>query len=139
MSWRGIKGGVEAAKQKHSVVMCPSSHLYFIYYQSKDVENEPFARGGFLPLEKVYSYEPIPEELTDEESRLILGAQGCVWTEYIGSDKKMEYMLFPRICALAEVVWSPKEQKDFRNFGKRMELEYQRMDLYKVNYKDYRK
>lgn len=139
MSWRGEKGGIEAAKMGHPVVMTPSSHLYFIYYHTEDRGKEPKSHGAVLPLEKVYSYEPIPAELNAEESRLILGAQGCLWAEYIASSKMMEYMLFPRICALSEIVWSPREQKNFDSFEERMKSEYPRLDVYNINYRDYRK
>lgn len=135
MSWRGIKGGIEAANQKHNVVMSPGSHLYFDHYQSEDTEREPLAIGGFLPLEKVYSYEPVPEELSAENAKYVMGAQANVWTEYIPSTMQTEYMLFPRVCALAEVVWSPKDKKDFADFEKRMDTEYKRLDTYKVNYR----
>ncbi len=135
MSWRGEKGGIAAAKEKHNVVMSPNSYLYFDYYQSEDTEKEPLAIGGFLPLEKVYSYEPVPKELADDEKHFILGAQANVWTEYIASTMKAEYMLFPRVCALAEVVWSPKDKKNFTDFEKRMDTEYQRLDMYGVNYR----
>lgn len=134
MSWRGVKGGIAAAKQKHTVVMSPNSHMYFDHYQTRDTKDEPLAIGGFLPLKKVYSYEPIPEELTQEEQKYILGAQANVWTEYIPSTSHAEYMLFPRVCALAEVVWTPKVKKDFIEFEKRMVTEYKRLDMYKVNY-----
>ena len=135
MSWRGIKGGIAAAKEKHNVIMSPNSHMYFDHYQSENKEKEPLAIGGFLPLDKVYSYEPIPEELTADEQQYVLGAQANVWTEYIPSIKQVEYMLFPRICALSEVVWSPKAKKDFVDFEKRMETEYVRMDKFGINYR----
>lgn len=134
MSWRGIKGGIAAAQQKHNVVMTPSTHLYFDYYQTKDTEKEPLSIGGYLPLEEVYSYEPVPEELTADEQQYILGAQANVWTEYIPSAMQLEYMLFPRICALSEIVWSPKNKRNFQDFEKRMESEYKRLDQLKVNY-----
>ena len=119
MSWRGISGGIEAAKSGHDVIMTPTSHCYFDYYQS-DHPDEPLAIGGFLPLEKVYSYEPIPEELNEAEAKYVLGAQANVWTEYIPTTKQLEYMTFPRMCALAEVVWSKKEARDFDNFLQRV-------------------
>src|SRR5699024_4171027 len=94
MSWRGIKGGIEAAKQHHDVIMTPTSYLYLDYYQASP-ETEPLTIGGWVPLQKVYSYEPVPEELTAEESKYILGAQGNVWTEYMKSGEKVEYMAYP--------------------------------------------
>ena len=139
MSWRGVKGGIEAAKQKHEVVMTPNSHMYFDYYQKENHEAEPLAIGGYLPLEKVYSYEPVPEELSAEEAKYIIGAQANVWTEYIANTNYLEYMLFPRICALSEVAWSPKSAKDFADFQKRMESEYSRLKMYGINYFDYSK
>jgi len=135
MSWRGVKGGIEAANQKHNVVMSPGTHMYFDHYQSQNTEKEPLAIGGFLSLEKVYSYEPVPEELSAENAKYVMGAQANVWTEYIPSTKHAEYMLFPRVCALSEVVWSPKEKKDFTNFEQRMETEYKRLDRFGVNYR----
>ena len=105
MSWRGITGAIQAAKQHHDVILTPNSHCYFDHYQSTN-DDEPLAIGGFLPLEKVYSFNPIPNELTEEESKYVLGAQGNVWTEYIPTSSKVEYMAFPRAIALSEVVWS---------------------------------
>ena len=120
MSWRGVKGGIEAAKQDHNVIMTPNSHCYFDHYQSKDTDNEPLSIGGFLPVEKVYSYEPVPEELSADQRHYILGAQGNIWSEYIPTDEHMEYMALPRATALSEVVWSQKEDKDFEDFKSRL-------------------
>ena len=133
MSWRGTKGAIDAAKQKHPVVMTPTSHCYFDYYQS-DNEDEPIAIGGFLPLEKVYSFNPIPEELTSEESQYIIGAQGNLWTEYMPTSKHVEYMAFPRMIAMSEVVWSEPEQKDYDGFISRLEQFYKRLDALNINY-----
>lgn len=119
MSWRGTEGGTEAAKQGHYVVMTPGSHCYFDHYQG-DPTNEPLAIGGYTPVEKVYAYEPIPDELNESERHFILGAQGNVWTEYIDSEEHVEYMIFPRLCALAEVVWTPAEQKNWIDFRTRL-------------------
>ncbi|MFI3261950.1 MAG: glycoside hydrolase family 20 protein [Rikenellaceae bacterium] len=116
MSWRGISGGIEAAKLGHDVVMTPTSHLYFDYYQTTDTKHEPLAIGGFLPLEKVYSYEPIPESLTAEQAKHILGAQANLWTEYVPTFSHLTYMLLPRLAALSEVQWTNKEKKDYDNF-----------------------
>jgi hexosaminidase len=133
MSWRGINGAVTAAKQHHDVILTPGSHCYFDHYQSTN-ENEPVAIGGFLPLEKVYSFNPIPAELTKEESKYVLGAQGNVWTEYMQTEDKVEYMMFPRIVALSEVVWSKPENKDYESFKSRL-IQYQkRLDMLDVNY-----
>jgi len=134
MSWRGITGGIEAAKQGHDVIMSPTSYCYFDFYQG-DPRFEPKAIGGNLTMEKVYSYEPAPEELNEEEAKHILGAQGNVWTEYIPDEKQVEYMALPRMSALAEVVWSPKDMRDFEAFTFRMERQYQRFDAMKLNYR----
>ena len=120
MSWRGTKGGIAAARAGHDVVMAPTTHTYFDYYQSKDKKKEPLAIGGFLPLRKAYEFEPIPKELTAEQAKHVLGAQGQLWTEYIPNPKKAEYMGFPRYCALAEVVWTKPESKDYSNFIERL-------------------
>ena len=133
MSWRGIEGGITAAKEKHNVVMTPGSHCYFDYYQS-DPETEPLAIGGYTTLEKVYSYEPIPEELTNEQAKYIVGAQGNVWTEYIKTEDYLEYMVYPRAIALAEVVWSPKNRRNYTDFVERLLIHFKRLDYLKVNY-----
>ena len=106
-------------------------HCYFDYYQS-DNEKEPLAIGGFLPLEKVYGFHPIPKELTEKESRYVLGAQGNVWTEYMPNEKDVEYMAFPRMIALSEVVWSKAENKDYTDFINRLELYHKRLDAWNV-------
>ena len=133
MSWQGIKGGIEAAEQGHDVVMAPTSHVYLDYYQG-DPESEPLAIGGNLPLEKVYGFDPTPEELGEEEAQHILGAQANLWTEYIPTGEKAEYMIFPRACALAELVWTSKENKDFQDFSNRLEYHLRRLDDLGVNY-----
>ncbi len=133
MSWRGIKGAVEAAKQHHNVIMTPNSHCYFDYYQS-DQDDEPLAIGGFLPLEKVYGFNPIPDELMVEESHYILGAQGNVWTEYMTDEKQVEYMVFPRMLAMSEVAWSKPELKNYENFITRLENFHLRLDALDINY-----
>lgn len=120
MSWRGEEGGIEAARQGHDVIMSPTSHCYLDYYQSQDPD-EPLAIGGYLPLEKVYNYHPVPEELAAEAAKHILGVQGNLWTEYISTPKKAEYMAFPRGFALAEAGWTKKENKDFNSFIDRLE------------------
>ena len=135
MSWRGTEGGITAAKQHHEVVMTPTSHCYFDYYQSEDKENEPLAIGGFLPLEKVYELEPVPGVLTDEEAKYIIGAQANVWTEYIATGDKVEYMLLPRLSALSEVVWTPKEKKDWADFRTRLDRQVGLYDKLEWNYR----
>ena len=136
MSWRGTEGGIAAAKQQHEVIMTPGTHCYFDHYQSKD-PNEPVAIGGFTPLEKVYAFNPIPSELSEEASQYILGAQANVWTEYITSEDHVEYMVFPRILALSEVDWTgPTEdfENDYALFKERLQLFTERMDALQIKY-----
>jgi len=133
MSWRGVKGGIEAAKQHHDVIMSPSTFMYFDYYQGEPYL-EPSAIGGLLTLEKVYSYEPVPEELTATEAKFIKGVQGNVWAEYIHSPAEAEYMAFPRAAALAEVSWSDPKQKNWEDFKRRMEAVYQHYGAANINY-----
>jgi len=135
MSWRGTKGGIEAARAQHDVVMTPTTHVYLDYYQSKDQNAEPLAIGGFLPLETVYSFEPIPSELEPQYVKHILGGQANVWTEYMPNPKKVEYMAFPRLTALAEVVWTPKEKKDYANFLVRLREHITRLQALDVNFR----
>ena len=120
MSWRGVKGGVAAAKAGHDVIMTPTSHVYFDYYQG-DPKTEPQAIGGYTPLKKVYSYEPIPEELSAEEAKYVLGSQANLWTEFIKTTSHAEYMVLPRMTALSEVLWSAKDQRDWPGFQKRLQ------------------
>jgi hexosaminidase len=134
MSWRGIDGGIAAARAGHDVVMAPGSHTYFDHYQSADTAAEPLAIGGFLPLDTVYAYEPVPAALTPEEARHVLGAQGQLWTEYIPDAKRVEYMAFPRACALAEVLWTPREGKDYADFLRRLAPHLERLAVLDVNY-----
>ena len=133
MSWRGFDGAIEAAKQQHNVILTPGSHCYFDHYQSEN-KDEPLAIGGFLPLEKVYSLNPIPDALTEEEAKYVLGAQGNVWTEYMPNSKKVEYMVFPRILALSEVVWTNPKQKNYENFVSRVEYFHRRLNALDINY-----
>jgi hexosaminidase len=134
MSWRGEKGGITAAKSRHDVIMTPTDFLYFDYGQG-DPQYEPLNIGNYVTLEKVYSYNPQPSELTDEEKRYILGAQGNVWTEYLKTPDKVEYMVFPRLLALSEVVWSPLEAKNYADFTRRLQYHFQRLDKQNVNYR----
>jgi len=133
MSWQGEEGGIAAAKQGNYVVMTPGSHCYFDYYQG-DPTNEPLAIGGYITVEKVYSYEPIPAELTPDQQKYILGAQGNLWTEYVSNEKQVEYMIFPRLCALSEVVWSPKEVRNYENFRNRLLKHFGLFDKSGINY-----
>lgn len=134
MSWRGEEGGIDSAKAGHDVVMAPNEHTYLDYYQSKTTP-EPFAIGGFLPLEKVYGYEPIPAALPADKHKHVLGAQGQLWTEYMPNPGQVEYMAWPRLAAIAEVVWSPREGKDFADFQRRMKAHYPRLDALDVAYR----
>ncbi len=120
MSWRGMEGGIDAANMGHDVIMTPTSHCYFDYYQSDD-PNEPLAIGGYLPLEMVYSFEPTPADIAPDKEHHILGAQANLWTEYLKTPQSVEYMILPRMLALAEVVWSPKEKRNYEDFTKRLE------------------
>ena len=120
MSWRGMEGGIKAAQLGHDVIMTPTSFCYFDYYQTADTKDEPLGIGGYVPIEKVYSLEPVPAVLTEEQSKHILGAQANLWTEYIHSSEHVEYMVLPRMAALAEVQWTQPEKKDFKDFTKRM-------------------
>ena len=132
MSWRGEEGGIEAAKQKHDVIMTPGSHCYIDHSQSKNEDSVTI--GGYLPLEKVYGYEPIPAALNDEQAKHILGAQGNVWTEYMQYPSKVEYMIFPRMIALSEVLWSPKEKRNWKYFEKRLPALLERLNRQKINF-----
>ena len=120
MSWRGEGGGIEAAKQKHNVIMSPNTYLYFDYYQTKDIDNEPLAIGGYLPLENVYNYEPMPKSLTPEEQKYIIGVQANMWVEYIPTFSQVEYMELPRMAALSEIQWSGAEKKNYDCFLSRL-------------------
>ena len=133
MSWRGTNGAVEAAKAGHDVIMTPTSHAYFDYYQSEN-DDEPLAIGGFLPLEKVYHFNPIPVELNDEEAIHVLGVQGNVWTEYMTTSEQVEYMAFPRMLAMSEVAWSADENKNYDSFINRVEYFHKRLDAMDINY-----
>lgn len=118
MSWRGSAGGEEAVRQGHDAIMVPNSHFYFDYYQSLDVDNEPFGIGGFIPVDMVYSYEPYTDKMTEEEKSHILGIQANIWTEYIKTEDHLQYMLLPRMTALSEVQWCQPENKDWERFTK---------------------
>ena len=134
MSWRGMAGGIAAAQEGHDVIMTPTSHVYFDYYQG-DPEHEPLAIGGFTPLETVYAFEPIPDELTAEQAHHVIGAQGNVWTEYMQTADHVEYMVFPRLLALAEVVWSPRERRSWSGFTNRLGSALRYLDRFGVNYR----
>lgn len=134
MSWRGTEGGIAAARLKHPAVMSPGQPCYFDHYQVKEKENEPLAFGGYNSLEAVYTYNPMPTELTVEEQQYILGAQGNLWTEYVPDFKQVEYMALPRMCALAETLWTKPEQKNYNAFLTRLRNHARLLDVEKANY-----
>jgi hexosaminidase len=136
MSWRGEEGGIAAARAGHDVVMAPEQFVYLDYYQAKGPD-EPPAIGGFTPIEKVYGYEPIPKSLTPAEAARVLGAQAQLWTEYMPNGRHVEYMAWPRLCALAEVVWSPREARDFQSFEGRLIPHLERLKVLDVNFRPY--
>lgn len=116
MSWRGVSGGLKAARMGHDAIMTPNTFFYLDYYQSNDKENEPLGIGGYLPIEKCYSYEPFADGMTEEEKAHILGVQANLWTEYIATEEHLEYMLLPRMAALSEVQWCQPSNKDWKRF-----------------------
>nr|WP_315177597.1 beta-N-acetylhexosaminidase [uncultured Flavobacterium sp.] len=132
MSWRGEAGGIAAAKENHQVIMTPGSHVYLDHSQTKNEKEVTI--GGFTSLEKIYSYEPIPKELNAQQAKYVLGAQGNVWTEYMTNPSKVEYMIFPRLSALSEVLWSPKENKNWPAFQTKIETMKKRYDMWGANY-----
>ncbi|HMT09244.1 MAG TPA: family 20 glycosylhydrolase, partial [Pyrinomonadaceae bacterium] len=134
MSWRGMKGGIEAAKSKHDVIMTPTDFAYLDYGQG-DPAFEPLNIGGYLPLEKVYQFDPVPKELTSEEAKYVIGGQANIWTEYLETPAAVEYMAFPRMLAIAESVWSTPENKNFTDFERRLLSQFARLDNQNVNYR----
>ena len=132
MSWRGEQGGIDAAKLHHDVIMTPGDYVYFDHSQLQN--DDSLTIGGYLPLKKVYSYEPIPAGLTAEEGKYIRGAQANIWTEYMSNPRKVEYMIFPRMSALSEVLWSPKAQRNWPDFEERLQTQYIRYALWKANF-----
>ena len=134
MSWRGEEGGIIAAQSGNDAIMTPTSHLYFDYYQAKT--GEPLAIGGLITLDKVYSYEPIPEGLDINEATKILGAQANVWTEYIKKPEMVEYMSVPRMTALSEIVWSKRKVRDIDEFRKRLKFFRYFLDKKDINYRE---
>ncbi|MCX6223854.1 MAG: glycoside hydrolase family 20 protein [Bacteroidia bacterium] len=133
MSWRGTQGGIDAAKAGHPVVMTPTSHCYFDYYQGNP-ESEPLAIGGFLPLEKVYAFDPVPQGLNADEAKMILGAQANLWTEYISDSSHADYMTFPRLTALSELCWTSPGHKNFDDFSIRLVQQLKRFNAIGINY-----
>ncbi|MEP6848125.1 MAG: family 20 glycosylhydrolase [Acidobacteriota bacterium] len=134
MSWRGIKGGIEAAKSHHDVIMTPTDYVYLDYGQG-DPAYEPINIGSYVPLEKVYSFDPVPPELSPDEAKYIIGGQANVWTEYMATPERVEYMAFPRMLALAEDVWSTPANKNFEDFSHRLAAQFARLDKQNVNYR----
>jgi hexosaminidase len=134
MSWRGIEGGIAAARAGHDVIMTPTDNAYLDYYQG-DPKSEPLAIGGFLPLDSVYAWEPMPNVLTAEQGAHILGAQGNLWSEHVPTATHAEYMLFPRVLAMSEVFWSPKELRNWDGFLARMSPQLARLDALGANYR----
>ena len=133
MSWRGVKGGLEASEAGHDVVMTPNSHCYFDYYQG-DQDAEPLAWGGNLPLSKVYQFDPVVEGMSEEQAKHVLGGQANLWTEYVPTKAQAEYMTYPRLAALAEAVWSSKDNRNWDDFSNRVSSLFQRYGIMGVNY-----
>ena len=132
MSWRGEEGGIEAAKQNHQVIMTPGGYVYLDHKQSK--KEDSLTIGGYTPLEKIYGYEPIPAALPEDKASYILGAQANLWTEYIQYPEKVEYMIFPRVGALSEVLWSPKKKRDWNNFSQKVPAYFDRLHQWGAHY-----
>lgn len=135
MAWRDITHAMAAARAGHDAVMTPTSYTYFDYYQTRDTVGEPLNIGGFLPLEKVYSYDPMPPALEPEFQKHVLGVQGQLWTEYLQNGKDVEYNAFPRLTALAEVAWTPVAQKQLPDFLARLAVHLQRLKMLDVNFR----
>lgn len=136
MSWRGMNGGIKAAKMGHQVIMTPTQFCYFDYVQGKDRTKEPYVRfKNYLPLSKVYTFDPVPSELNDQEGKLVLGAQANMWTNFVKSSSHVEYMTFPRLCAIAELTWSSKSNKDYIKFEKKLEAHYPRFEQRHIAYR----
>lgn len=134
MSWRGVAGGVAAAREGHDVIMTPGQYTYLDHYQASP-DSEPLAIGGFLPLDSVYLYDPVPAELEPSFAKHVIGAQGQVWTEYIEGPKQVEYMAYPRAAALAEVLWSPVNRRDLSDFKRRLVEHERRLGMLDVNFR----
>jgi hexosaminidase len=132
MSWRGEKGGIEAAKQDHQVIMTPQKPVYFDHTQTRTEDSVVI--GGYNNLESVYNYEPVPKELPEEKEKFVLGAQANVWTEYMRYPSKVEYMVFPRMSALSEVLWTSRDNRNWNAFEQKLMMQFKRFDLWKVHY-----
>ena len=134
MSWRGEEEGVNAVRKENNVIMTPYRNCYFDYYQVGNRNNEPLAQGGYLSLSMVYMYDPVPKGLTDDQKQYILGSQGNLWTEYIPDQRQLEYMAYPRACALSEIVWTPPIRKSYNQFLNRLREHSNRLDILNVNF-----
>lgn len=134
MAWRGVGEGLKAVKLQHDAIMVPTTYLYFDYYQAKDKDQEPLSIGGYVPLEKVYSFDPVPENLTPEEAKHIIGTQANLWTEYIWTFRHVEYMVLPRMDALSEIQWVQPNQKNYEDFLSRMPKMFDIYNIYNYNY-----
>ncbi len=132
MSWRGIEGGWEASKEGHDVVMTPNV-VYFNQYQGEP-DYEPIAFGGYVPLNQVYAFDPVVDSMSTEQKKHILGSQGNLWSEFITDEKQSEYMLYPRLAALSEALWTPKDKKDWQGFAKKVPDLFRRFDTMDINY-----
>ena len=133
MSWRGTEGGIEAARQKHDVIMSPINNVYLNMYQCER-EGQPLAAGGYLPLEKVYAFNPVPTVLNEVEQKYIRGLEGCLWSEFVDNPDLLEYMVYPRMLAIAETGWTQASKKDFNSFLSRLEIIKKRYDAIGINY-----
>ncbi|MCA9889436.1 MAG: family 20 glycosylhydrolase, partial [Anaerolineae bacterium] len=133
-SWRGSQGGIDAANAGHNVVMSPNTNCYLDYYQSEDIESQPPAIGHYISLKRAYEFQPIPEDIDPEKAHHVLGGQGNVWTEYIPTTDQVMYMTYPRAIALAEVMWSYPEERDYVDFRTRINNHFSRLAKLGVNY-----
>ena len=120
MSWRGMDGGLKASEMGHDVIMSPTTYAYFDYYQAKEQRNEPLLIGGYLPLSKVYSFEPVPDNLSDAAKKHIFGVQANLWTEYVTCKELIEYQVLPRMAAISEIQWIPSDKKNYDAFKQRL-------------------
>ncbi len=134
MSWRGVGGGIEAAAQGHDVIMTPNTYLYFDYYQTKDTDDEPLAIGGYVPIERVYSFDPVPDRVAPENRSHILGVQANHWSEYFPTFSHLQYMALPRWAALAEIQWTEPDRKDYADFLSRLPQLIKSYDAEGYNY-----
>jgi len=134
MSWRDEQKGIAAVDKGNPMIMAPQRYYNFDNYQWRNRNEEPLAQGGFLPLSTVYMYDPVPKDLPDDQKQYILGAQGNLWTEYIPNRRQLEYMTYPRACALAETIWTPVNRKSYSQFLNRLREHSKRLELLNVNF-----